>query len=268
MADSNLDALELTLDEREMEDLKVQSEAEEVNVVIDPIGSTSDKLPQRPAFQSLVNRKKKKPVKCSLSKEPTLRLMQAQIEELQQKALEMAAVQDSQERENQSLRKEVAVLKRQRLDSIGNSLSTASSYRSASGSASSTRGETRYPKDDSQEEAHLSNLCISGPDMPAELAAPEYTYSWSKQGNAKPLQRARVIPKLVKMSLDHHVLQKMSATKLMDYLCYICSLLYNCGTTEQVPDWVPEKYVRCPVLIIMTGCFIILLLTCPVERAP
>ena len=177
MTDSNLDALELTLDEREMEDLKVQSEAEEVNVAIAPTGATRDKLPQRPAVQSLVNRKKKKPVKCTLSKEPALRQMQAQIEELQQKALQMAAVQDSQERENQSLRKEVAVLKRQRLDSIGNSLSTASSYRSASGSASSTRGETRYPKDDSQEEAHLSNLCISGPDMPAELAAPEYTYS-------------------------------------------------------------------------------------------
>ena len=73
MADSNLDALELTLDEREMEDLKVQSEAEDVNVAIEPTGSTSDKHPHRPAVPSLVNKKKKKPVKCSLSKEPTLR---------------------------------------------------------------------------------------------------------------------------------------------------------------------------------------------------
>ena len=73
-------------------------------------------------------------------------------------------------------------------------------------------------------------------EMPAELAGPEYTYSWSKQGHASPLQRGRVIPKLFKMSLDHHVLQKMSATKLMDFLCFICSLLYNCGTTEQIPD--------------------------------
>ena len=127
----------------------VQSEAKEVNVAISPTGATRDKLPQRPAVKSLVDRKKKKPVKpvkCTLSKESALRQMQAQIEELQQKALQMAAVQDSQERENQSLRKEVAVLKRQRLDSIGNSMSTGSSYRSASGSASSTRGETRYPQ--------------------------------------------------------------------------------------------------------------------------
>ena len=252
MTDSNLDALELTLDEREMEDLKVQSEAEEVHVAIAPTGATRDIPPHGPAVPSLVNRyRKKKPVKCTLSKESALRQMQAQIEELQQKALEMAATQDSQARENQNLRKEVAVLKRQRLDSIGNSMSTASSYRSASGSASSSRGETRYPKDDSQEEAHLTNLCISGPDMPAELAVPEYTYSWSKRGNASPLVRARIIPKLEKMSLDRYVLQKMSTTKLMEYLCYICSLLYNCGTTDQVPDWVPEIYVSCPVLIIM-----------------
>ena len=78
------------------------------------------------------------------------------MEELQQKALTMAAVQENQERENLSLRKEVAVLKRQRTDSIGNSVPTASGSRSASGSVSSSMGETRYPKDDSQEEAHLS----------------------------------------------------------------------------------------------------------------
>jgi hypothetical protein len=87
--------------------------------------------------------------------------------------------------------------------------------------------------------------------MPPELAVPEYTYSWSKRGNASPMVRARIISKLEKMSLDHYVLQKMSATKLMEYLCYICSLLYNCGTTDQVPDWVPEIYVSCPVNIIM-----------------
>merc|ERR1719318_2231204 len=43
----------------------------------------------------------------------------------------------------------------------------------------------------------------------------------------------------------------MSTTKLMDFLCLICSLLYNCGTTDQIPDWVPDQYVRCPVQIIM-----------------
>ena len=241
MTDSNLDALELTLDEREMEDLNVQSETEEVNVTIAPTGATRDKPPQRPAAPSLVNRQRKpvkKPVKCNLSKESILRQMQAQIEELQQKALEMAANQESQARENQNLKKEVAVLKRQRLDSTGNSMSTSSSYRSASGSASSNRSETRFPQDTSQEGVHLSSLCINGPDMPPELAVPEYTYSWSKRGNASPMVRARIIPKLEKMSLDHYVLQRMSATKLMEYLCYICSLLYNCGTTDQVPDWV------------------------------
>ena len=258
MTDSNHDQLELTLDEREMEALIVQSETEDVHVAIAPTGATRDTHPQRPAAQSLVNRLRnpvrnpvRKPVKCNLSKESALRQMQAQIEELQQKQLVLVATQDTQARENQNLKNEVAALKRQRLDSIGNSVSTSSSYRSTSGSASSTRGETRFPKDDSQEEAHLSNLCISGPDMPPELAAPEYTYSWSKRGNASPMVRARIIPKLEKMSLDHYVLQKMSTTKLMDYLCYICSLLYNCGTTDQVPDWVPEIYVSCPVLTIM-----------------
>ena len=53
MTDSNADALELTLDEREMEDLEVQSEAEEVPVAISPTGATRDILPQRPAVQSL-----------------------------------------------------------------------------------------------------------------------------------------------------------------------------------------------------------------------
>ena len=83
------DELELTLDESEMIDL-AKSEAEDVPVVIEPTGSTSNKHPHRPAAQSLV--RKKKPVKCSLSKEPTIRLLQAQVEELQQKALTMAAV--------------------------------------------------------------------------------------------------------------------------------------------------------------------------------
>ena len=81
MAD-HLDALELTLDEAEVVDLQVQSEAEDVNVTIEPTGSTRDKHPHRPAVPSLVSKKKKKPVKCSLSKEPTIRLLQAQIEEL------------------------------------------------------------------------------------------------------------------------------------------------------------------------------------------
>ena len=257
-SNSNLDDLELTLDEREMEDLTVQSETEEVHGAIAPIGATRATPSHVQPPQSLVNRFRKpakkpakKPVKCTLSKEPMLRQMQAEIEELKQKTMEMAATQEYQTRENLSLKKEVAVLKRQRLDSIGNSMSTSSSYRSSSGSASSTRGETRFPKDDSQEGAHLSNLCISGPDMPPELAVPEYSYSWSKRGNASPMVRARIIPKLEKMSLDTYVLHKMSTTKLMEWLCYVVSLLYNCGTTEQVPDWVPEVYVRCPVKIIM-----------------
>ena len=63
MTDSNADALELTLDERKMEDLEVQSEAEEVPVAISPTGATRDILPQRPAVKNLVDRKKKKPVK-------------------------------------------------------------------------------------------------------------------------------------------------------------------------------------------------------------
>ena len=216
------DELELTLDESEMIDM-TKSEAEDVPVVIEPTGSNSNKLPHRPAAQSLV--KKKKTVKCSLSKEPTIRLLQAQVEELQQKALTMANAQENQERENISLRKELAVLKRQRTDSIGNSVPTASGSRSATGSVSSGMGETRYPSDGSQEEAHLSELNIRGPELPEELRTPEYTYSWSKQSNCSPLQRARIIPKLVKMGLDHHVLLKMSTTKLMDFLCIICSLL-------------------------------------------
>ena len=55
------------------------------------------------------------------------------------------------------------------------------------------------------------------------------------------MQRARVIPKLVKMGPDVHVLMKMSTTKLMDYICHLCSLLYNAGVTEQIPDWVPDQ---------------------------
>ena len=257
-SNSNLVDLELTLDEREMDDLIVQSETEEVHGAISPTGDTRATPPLVQPPQSLVNKFRKpakkpakKPIKCTLSKEPTLRQMQAEIEELKQKTMEMEATQVHQTRENMNLKKEMAVLKRQRLDSNGNSTSTSSSYVSSTGPVSSNRGGTRFPVDDSQEGRHLSSLSISGPDMPAELAVPEYSYSWNKRGNASPMVRARILPKLEKMSLDPYVLQRMSTTKLMEWLCYVCALLYKVGTTEQVPDWVPEMYVNTPVNIIM-----------------
>ena len=243
MADHQ-DELEISLNESEMIDM-TQSEAEDVPDAIETTVSTSIKHPPRPAAPSLVN--KKKSGKCVLSKDPTVRLLQAQIEELQQKVMTVTNMQENQERENIALKKELAVMKRQRTDSIGNSVPTATGSRSASGSSLSGRGESRYPSDGSQEDAHLSTLDIRGPELPEELRTPEYTYSWSKQSNCSPMQRARVIPKLVKMGLDVHVLMKMSTTKLMDYICLLCSLLYNAGVTEQIPDWVPDQYIKCPV---------------------
>ncbi len=53
------------------------------------------------------------------------------------------------------------------------------------------------------------------------------------------------------MGLDVHVLMKMSTTKLMDYICLLCSPLYNAGVTKQIPDWVPDQYIKCPVLLAM-----------------
>ena len=58
MADP-IDALELTLDEAEMVDLQVQSEAEDVNVAIEPTGSTRDKHPHRPAVPGLVSKRRR-----------------------------------------------------------------------------------------------------------------------------------------------------------------------------------------------------------------
>ena len=96
------DELELSLNESEMIDM-TQSEAEDVPVVIETTVSNSNKHPPRPAAPSLV--KKKKSVKCSLSKDPTVRLLQAQVEELQQKVMTMANAQENHERENNNLKK-------------------------------------------------------------------------------------------------------------------------------------------------------------------
>ena len=76
---------------------------------------------------------KKKTGKCKLSKDPVMRLLQAEIEELQQSVMTFHNKQDVQERETRDLNKEIHAQKRQRTDSIGSSIATASVSRSSTG---------------------------------------------------------------------------------------------------------------------------------------
>ena len=43
----------------------------------------------------------------------------------------------------------------------------------------------------------------------------------------------------------------MSTNKLMDFLCHVCSLLYNTGVADQCPEWVPAQFIQCPVEMTM-----------------
>ena len=130
-------------------------------------------------------------------------------------------------------------LKRRRTDSVGSAITTASTSRSSTASYPSSRSRERHPADLSQEETHQSLLPIKGPEMPAELKVPEHKYSWARQDNRSPLARGRIIPKLVKQGIDDGILVGLSSNKLMDYICLICSMLYNTGVSARVPEWVP-----------------------------
>ena len=55
-----------------------------------------------------------------------------------------------------------------------------------------------------------------------------------------------MIPKLEKQGFDAGILINMSTNKLMDFLCLVCSLLYNRGVADKCPEWVPTQFITCP----------------------
>jgi hypothetical protein len=76
-------------------------------------------------------------------------------------------------------------MKRRRLDSAGNSVSTSNTARSSSSSSHRDQDNSS-----NQEEAHQSTLPIKGmmrEDLPDELKDPKHSYNWRKQSNSSPL---------------------------------------------------------------------------------
>ena len=84
-------------------------------------------------------------------------------------------------------------------------------------------------------------------ELPEKLKNTDFFYPWRKQSTKSPLQRGRTIPKLEKQGIDVHILEDMSSNQLMEWLCIVASLLYNCGANSMLPDWVPAEYLACPL---------------------
>ena len=184
----------------------------------------------------------------SLVKNPdkAIRDLRAMVEELQQANIDTL-------QELSQMKREVISLKRRRVDSAGNSEATSVTTRSSNTSSSNSRAredDNRYGGDSCQEAAYQSSLPARGPamgDLPDHLKDTAFFYPWRKQSTKSPLQRARTIPKLEKQGIAFDILEEMSSNQVMEWLCIVASLLYNCNTNSMLPDWVPAEYLACPL---------------------
>ena len=233
------DALMLHPDEVDME-IEQSEQREAPETIVANATSNLRPAPMPAAPPSLVKK---------MSENKEIRTLQARVEELVQsnessnRRLAYAEMQISEQK------RELISMKRRRLDSAGNSVSTSNTARSSS---SSSHRDQDYSSN--QEEAHQSTLPIKGrlrEDLPDELKDPKHSYNWRKQSNSSPLKRAKIIPKLKSMGIDDYILEGMPVNDLMDFICLTSGMLYNTGASAQVPEWVPAEYLTCPPSIAM-----------------
>ena len=229
-----------TADDMEIEIVK--SDSEEASVTVTSTDAKGHMLPAESAAPSLVNPDIK-----------TIRDMKAQIEEIHQVLITDRQRHTETERQLTQCQREIMTLKRRRVDSTGGSEPTSVTFRS-SNSKSRSRSRAPLPEarigDIDEERLFQTTLPSRGPglaEQPETLKNPDFFYPWRKQGTKSPLQRARTIPKLQKQGIEFVILEAMSSNALMDWTCLISALLYHCGSNPELPDWVPEEYLRCPL---------------------